>query len=146
MLQIATHTSDNLPPDVAERIAETLCRHGSEMQQVFREIGREEYDEPLDAGLRIAVALRLEEDGAMPIGWAAVNCWNGAIAVQASVFPGYRQRGLASALVSALTALGDVPLAEAHVFSERFVSIARRAGFRTVNQWAYEDGEWIKQG
>jgi hypothetical protein len=66
--------------------------------------------------------------------------------VQASVFPGYRQRGLASALVSALTALGDVPLAEAHVFSERFVSIARRAGFRTVNQWAYEDGEWIKQG
>jgi GNAT superfamily N-acetyltransferase len=145
VLQIATHTSDNLAPDVAERIAETLCRPGSEMQQVFREIGREEYDEPLDAGLRIAVALRLDEDGAVPIGWAAVNRWSDAIAVQAWVFPNYRQRGLASALVSALTVLGDVPLDEAHVFNERFVSIARRAGFRAVNLWAFDDGQWVKR-
>lgn len=144
MLQITTHTSDNLAPGVAELCAELLCKPGSEMQQVFQSIAALDYDEPLDVNLRIAVAMRTQGDDNVPIGWAAISLWNGAPSIQAFVFPNYRQRGLASALVSALTVEGDIPLDVANVFSHHFASVALRAGFRSTNLWKREEDGWVR--
>lgn len=121
-----------------------MCRPGSEMQQVFREIAALEYDEPPHACLRFAVAMKMHGEENLPIGWAAICRWQDAPALQGFVFPNYRQRGLASALVSAITVDGDVPLEEGHVFSEQFASIATRAGFRTVKLWKRVEDEWVK--
>lgn len=143
MLQVTTHTSENFPPEMAEFCAETLCKPGSDMNHAFRSIAAGDAD-GLAPALQIALATRIIDDEAVPIGWASIGLWNDLPAIQGCVFPAYRRRGLASALVSTLTATGEIPLQGCHIFSPHFTSVAKRAGFQTINEWKRVDDGWIR--
>jgi hypothetical protein len=144
VLTIATHAGTNFPPDLAAKCAEYLCKPGSEMQHYFREIAGEEYDDR-DLNMRISVATQIKDDEIVPVGWASVYQWAGAPALQCSVFPLYRRRGLASALASVIAAGGDIPLGYVAVFSEHCVRMAKRCGFGTVALFRRVEDGWIKQ-
>jgi GNAT superfamily N-acetyltransferase len=146
VLQLTTYTTDTLPPAIAEVCFDCLCNSGSEMQGVFQAIA---HGPPFDgwvqpAGLVISVACIIREDEVVPIAWASVSHWNEAPSIQVYVHPIYRRRGLASALVSMLTVEGSIPLETANVFSPYSITLAKRAGFRSVNEWKRVEDGWIK--
>lgn len=141
MLQITTHTPTNFPVWLAKHCATALCNQGSEMSQVFHDIHHDEPDG--DTDMRISVASMPMPNGEeVAIGWAAIHTWGNVSSIQAFVFPAYRRRGLCSALVSALTALGDIPLKEAAVFTPHMLNAAYRSGFHTAHVWKRSDEGW----
>lgn len=144
MLKIATHTGTNFPPDLAAKCAEYLCKPGSEMQQYFKEIAEEKYDDR-DLAMKISVATKINDDEILPVGWASVYQWAGQPSLQCSVFPHFRRRGLASALASVLTAGGEIPMGYVSVFSEHCIRMAKRCGFITVALFKRVEDGWIKQ-
>lgn len=143
MLQIATHLPDELWCKTAEKIADRLCRPGSEMQGVFARIAAGE-EANCDPGLVFAVASRVEDDDVV-IGWASVSYWNGGPAVQGFVTEEYRRKGLAGALLTAIVCDHEIPMDHASVFSPHLVGPAKRAGFQSVTEWHRVDDGWIKR-
>lgn len=113
------------------------------MQGYFLDIADRKYED-CDLNMKIAVATRIVDDEIVPVGWASIYQWAGAPALQCFVFPAYRNRGLASALASSLTALGELPMAYVAVFSDLCIGMAKRCGFRTVANYKRVEDGWIK--
>lgn len=143
MLQIQTHTATSVPASLAALCAETLCKPGGEIRAMFHDLAGLEPESW--AGTEIAIATLSDATGrVVPIGWATLTQWNGKPSFQASVFPTYRHRGLASAMLSAITVSSNLSLAEVSVFHPRLVRAAERSGFKNVQLWERSDDGWVR--
>lgn len=139
-LVVQTYTPQTIPASVAEQLALTLTRQGSEMNQLFQSVA--EFRIPVDSdGTFIAIAY---DYGEIPIGWASLSAWNGITALQCFVHPIRRRRGLALALSSILVAAHQIHKDAIAVFHQHCMSIGLRLGFGRVERWKRTDDGWIK--
>lgn len=121
-----------------------LCNHGSEMQELFRNVANQQSLPPAAYSLHIAIAFVLDEDGSLePWGWAALTMWDGKLCLQQFVAPEKRERKLATALTSALFLDRGCPETLC-VFSPASARIATRLGVVDVRLYKRVADGWLR--
>ena len=146
MINITADIAINIHPQVAEQCADRLCHDESEMQGVFRRISLLSLSDR-ERSWMIAYAWQPNEDEVQHvIGWVSVTEWDVGdetrIQVQGYVDRGFRERGLASAMVACVC--HDMPKTQlpVAVFSREFFAIAQRFGWNATRYKNVTDG-WL---
>lgn len=148
-LTIQTTRSTHLPLKIAQQIRNNLTNANSVTQQdmdaVIRGmLGQYPADHMPDFSLAVACVSNPYTDENECIGWASATVWDRINCLQAFVDPAYRNKGLATALASALLVdnmLGqDMPLG---VFSPECDRIAQRLAFRDIKRYRRTDEGWL---
>lgn len=121
-----------------------LCKHGSEMQELFRSVANQQSLPPAAYSMHIAVAYVLDEEGGLePWGWAALTMWDGQLCLQQFVAPEKRGRYLATALTTALFLDRGCPESLC-VFAPETARIATRLGVADVRLFKRVEDGWIR--
>ena len=135
-MNISVVALDAVEPRDLLAIRSRLCRPGSEWQAEVSAVLEG------DASSITPVAL-CHRDGGL-VGWSCSHVWREMQTLEQWVDERWRERGIASALSSALVAHGTLnrakPLA---VFSERTQSIACCLGFVDVLRYQHDGTDWV---
>ena len=132
----------NLLP-MAHQLA-NLCKHGSEMQELFRSVANQQRLPPAALSLHIAVAYVLDEEGSLePWGWSSLTMWDGHLCLQQFIAPEKRERHLATALTTALFLDRGCPETLC-VFAPASARIATRLGVADVRLYTRVDDGWLR--
>jgi len=132
----------NLLP-MAQQLAH-LCKHGSEMQELFRSVANQQSLPPAAYSLHIAIAFVLDEDASLePWGWSALSMWDGQLCLQQFVAREKRERHLATALTTALFLDRGCPETLC-VFAPASARIATRLGVADVRLFKRVADGWLR--
>lgn len=147
---INTTRSTHLLPSVAEDIHSRLTKARSEtnaqMEVLIRCLrGESPIDSAVDMPMSVCLHSDPYTDSLQCVGWVSVTSWDRCLALQGFVDPDYRQKGLATALTSALLVDGVIhPEVAVAVFADEFVRITRRLGFKDIRRYRITDDGWLR--
>lgn len=147
---ISVSQTHDLPLSVVEQIRDSLTQEASATNDEMRRlaggmVGGMPADLMPDYPMAIATRLHPYTGTLDCIGWASATLWDRVLCLQAFVAEGYRNKGLASALASALVVDGhlsqEMPVG---VFSDAMVRIAQRMKFQHIHRYRRCDDGWLR--
>lgn len=146
---ITTHTL-GLPISVARQIRDSLTNGDSQTQREMDAViccltGSLPADMAPDFPMAIATVTNPYTDEADCIGWASATVWDKEICLQAFVAKDHRNKGLATAMTSALVVdkhlSQDMPVG---VFSDECARIAKALCFKAIHRYRRCEDGWLK--
>ena len=147
---INTTRSVNLLPSVAEDIHSRLTKLRSETYHQMATLtrclrGESPIDSAVDMPMSVCLYADPYTDSPRCVGWVSVTAWDRCLALQGFVDPEFRNKGLASAMTSALLVDNIIHQEVAvAVFADEFVRIAQRLRFTDIRRYRIADDGWLR--
>lgn len=124
-----------IPSDVLEDCL-LLTRDGSEKQGQFKDLLK---GKSINEPFQLAVGTMMDE----VIGWASLDIWQFQWQIQAYVRGEWRERGIATSLISWILADHPDRSQPLAVFDMTCYRIAKKTGYRDVRMYQLEDDIWV---